>query len=129
MKLGLAIAVILAVLIVVYRPGIFGGSSSSSASPVEVAELVKSKKSILIDVREKDEVDSGMIPGALWLPLSGIESNSSEVNRIISTLSKDQEILTYCRSGKRSEKVAVHLRSLGFKVRNAGGYSDLKSAF
>ncbi|KLO13935.1 Rhodanese-like protein [Schizopora paradoxa] len=62
----------------------------------------------IIDVREPDEVIQGSLPSAVNLPLSGI-ADSLHLNPVafkekhgFEKPKRDQEIVFYCRSGKRS---------------------------
>ncbi len=63
----------------------------------------------ILDVRTSGEVASGMIPGALHLPLSELTKRSQELPPYIPTI-------VYCAGGYRSSIAASLLRSLGFNV-------------
>lgn len=63
----------------------------------------------LIDVREPDERAEFNI-GGIFLPLGNILSMQTDD---IAEL-QDEEIICYCRSGKRSMQAALMLESLGF---------------
>jgi len=65
---------------------------------------------IVLDVREKDEFDSGHLPGALLLPVS-LADFSEQLN----ALNKDATYLVYCRSGGRSRGAVSMMEKLGFK--------------
>ncbi|CAD6573807.1 MAG: hypothetical protein TREMPRED_000919 [Tremellales sp. Tagirdzhanova-0007] len=84
----------------------------------------------LVDVREPDEVQSGMIPSATNLPLSDIKdaldpkTAEGDFFRKFSFRKPlpDQNIIFYCRSGKRSAAAAELAGERGFKnVRNYRG--------
>lgn len=71
----------------------------------------------IIDVRETDEFNGvlGHIPGAHLVPLNTVVSRSSE-------FSKEQPLVTVCRSGARSAQASVLLRKAGYtKVANLAG--------
>ena len=71
----------------------------------------------LIDVREPDERAEFNI-GGTFLPLGNILS--MQIDDIEDL--KDQEVICYCRSGKRSMQAAMMLESLGFSdVKNLTG--------
>ena len=75
---------------------------------------------VLIDVREDDEYTSGHIAGALLMPYGEIEQRAE--NKLTD---KDQTILVYCRSGRRSAIAAQTLTQLGYTdVRDFGGIID-----
>lgn len=69
-------------------------------------EALLGKGAQLIDVRESDEVASGMISGALHMPLSSFDSFKNQ-------LAKDKPIVFYCRSGRRSLKTAEMAENWG----------------
>ena len=62
----------------------------------------------IVDVREQNEWDAGHIPGAEHVPLATVE----EI--IPQRFTKDEAIVTHCRSGVRSAKAAFALKQLGF---------------
>lgn len=80
---------------------------------------------IIIDVREKEEVDQGMIDQAKWFPLSRFSQDKNWKEDFLK-LTKDKKILIYCRSGKRAEKVKDLLKENGIESKNIGGYEKLK---
>jgi len=61
----------------------------------------------IIDVRERDELASGMIDGAVSLPMSEIGSRLGE-------LDLSRPIVAVCQSGRRSASVAIALTEAGF---------------
>jgi len=74
----------------------------------------------LVDVREPDETMQGTIPGAVTLPLSGM-ARSLHLNKAEFVAQhgyekprSDQEIIFYCRSGKRSQSACDVARRNGF---------------
>ncbi len=66
-------------------------------------ESWKERGALIVDVREADEVEEGMIPGAIHQALSQFPEFEER-------MPKDKEIVFYCRSGKRSLK-AAHIAS------------------
>lgn len=75
---------------------------------------------VLIDVREDDEYSSGHIAGALPIPYGEIEERAET-----ELTDKEQTILVYCRSGRRSAIAAQTLTALGYtNVRDLGGIID-----
>lgn len=69
----------------------------------------------IIDVRTEDEYAEGHIKNATNIPLDEIE----EIN-----LSKDIDIIVYCRSGSRSYQAAMILSDLGYSVKDMGGLNN-----
>ena len=75
---------------------------------------------IILDVREQDEYDAGHIPGAILIPYTQIEEKADEM-----LPDKDQLILVYCRSGRRSKIAAEALVELGYtNIKEFGGIID-----
>jgi rhodanese-related sulfurtransferase len=114
--------------ILFFQTGLANRFSKIYISPADTIKVMESGKGTLVDVREKDEVDAGMIQGAKWIPLSGINENSAETKTELAKIDRNQEVLLYCRSGNRSGKAATILEKQGFKVRNAGSYQSLVDA-
>lgn len=78
---------------------------------------------IMLDVRNDDEVSSGMLPQAVHIPLG-------ELQRRISELDKSKEIYLYCRSGNRTQIAFDILKQAGFEnviCSIQGGYELLKT--
>ncbi|MEG0541046.1 MAG: rhodanese-like domain-containing protein [Angelakisella sp.] len=75
---------------------------------------------IILDVRTKEEFDEGHINNAVLIPDSEIKQRAeAELPQ------KDQLILVYCRSGRRSAAAAEELVSMGYtNVKDFGGISD-----
>jgi rhodanese-related sulfurtransferase len=75
---------------------------------------------LLIDVREKDEVAQGAIPSSVNIPLSvfvdALRSSPEDFQRVhgFPKPRKDQDMIFYCRSGKRSATAADSAKDNGF---------------
>ena len=75
---------------------------------------------IILDTREQDEFDEGHIPGAILIPYTEIENKAEEM-----LPDKDNLILVYCRSGRRSKIASESLAKLGYtSVKEFGGIID-----
>lgn len=77
---------------------------------------------IILDVRRPDEFAAGHIPNAINVP------NESIVTDEIPELpNKDQLIMVYCRSGRRSKEASEKLVKLGYtNIVEFGGILDWK---
>ena len=86
------------------------------------ALMEESEGYILLDVRTKEEYESGYIPGAINIPLSDINGN------VVSSLpDKSRMILVYCRSGNRSRQASDKLSRLGYtNIIEIGGINSWK---
>ncbi len=87
----------------------------SEISVNELTTLVENG-SLVIDVREPDEYESGHIPGAILVPLSTVPNNSSEFE-------SEETVYIVCRSGGRSMQACEMLHEIGITnvVNVAGG--------
>lgn len=84
-----------------------------------------SGQAIFIDVREKSEVQHGMIQGAIWIPLSKAQQNESQVREEVKQFSKGKNIYVYCKSGNRAGLFIEILHQGHIKAQNLGGYENL----
>ena len=75
---------------------------------------------IILDTRTREEYDQGHIPGAIQISHDEITEKAEEV-----LTDKDQLILVYCRSGRRSKIAAEALVELGYtNIKEFGGIID-----
>ena len=75
---------------------------------------------IILDVRTQEEYDQGHIPGAIVIPNTEIEARAED-----ELTDKNQLILVYCRSGRRSKMAAEILVDLGYtNIKEFGGIID-----
>ena len=99
-----------------------GGSASyDQISEAEAKALMDSESGyIIIDARTQEEYDEGHIPGAILIPEYEIADRAEK-----ELPDKDQLILVYCRSGRRSKIAAEELVKLGYtNVKEFGGIID-----
>ena len=86
----------------------------------EAKKMMETQKVIVVDVRTLEEYNEGHIPNAISIPLETIE-NKAEVK----LKNKDDLILVYCRSGRRSREAALKLIENGYtNVIDFGGIKD-----
>jgi len=64
----------------------------------------------LVDVRTAEEFAAGHLPGAVNIPVEGLELRMGELEP------KDQPIVVYCRSGNRSGRAAGMLERAGYQT-------------
>ena len=75
---------------------------------------------VILDVRTQEEYDQGHIPGAIVISHEEIKEKAEDV-----LTDKDQLILAYCRSGRRSKIAAEALLELGYtNIKEFGGIID-----
>ena len=68
----------------------------------------------VIDVREDFEVENGMIPGAVHIPLGSIPERTDE-------LDSSKSYIVVCKGGVRSANACEYLAENGFDVTNLEG--------
>ena len=77
---------------------------------------------IILDVRRPDEFAAGHIPNAINVPNENI--GTAEIPELPD---KDQLIMVYCRSGRRSKEASEKLVKLGYtNIVEFGGILDWK---
>ena len=75
---------------------------------------------IILDTRTQAEYDEGHIPGAIVIPHDEITEKAEQL-----LPNKDQLLLVYCRSGRRSKLAAEALVKLGYtNIKEFGGIID-----
>ena len=75
---------------------------------------------IILDTRTQEEYDEAHIPGAIVIPHDEITDRVEE-----ELTDKDQLLLVYCRSGRRSKLAAEALVKLGYtNIKEFGGIID-----
>lgn len=106
----------------------FSGCSSDNApltytsiSASEAKALMDSESDyIILDVRTEKEFADGHIPDAILIPDYEIEERAEN-----ELTDKNQLILVYCRSGRRSKTAAEKLAAMGYSnVKEFGGIID-----
>ena len=87
----------------------------------QAKEIMDTQKDyIILDTRTQEEYDEGHIPGASLIPYDEILEKAEGV-----LTDKDQLILVYCRSGRRSKLAAEDLVELGYtNIKEFGGIID-----
>jgi len=78
-----------------------------------------------VDVREADELEEGMIEGAMNIPLGLLirKARNGDLDDL-----KRKKIVTYCSGGYRGNIAADELNKLGFDTVNIeGGYPAYKN--
>lgn len=99
----------------------------ADAQPLDVAALKEKIDAgadvFIVDVRTQEELDeTGIIPGAVHIPIDEFEGRISEVPT-------DKPIVTYCMRGGRASRAAATLRENGYtQPIEYGGITEWKEA-
>jgi rhodanese-related sulfurtransferase len=118
------LAVLLAVLLLTGCEQTKGKSQEAvymNITAEQAKEIMDSQEGyIILDTRTQEEYDQGHIPGAIVIPHDEVlEKAEAQLP------DKDQLILVYCRSGRRSKLAAEDLVKLGYtNIREFGGILD-----
>lgn len=83
----------------------------------ELKELMNNSTYVIIDVRTKDEYNTGHIVDAINIPYDEINKNID--------IDKNNVIFVYCKSGNRSKIAYNNLKKLGYTVYDLGAYSEI----
>jgi len=98
----------------------------ASVREVDARESARLREqgAILVDIREQDEVEQGIIPGAVHIPRGFLEMRIEETVR-----DRDTPVIVYCAGGVRSIFGAEALSDLGYRnvASMAGGFSGWKA--
>lgn len=101
--------------------GIGQGAVYVNITAEEAKEIMDAEEGyIVLDVRTQEEYDEGHIPGAIQISHDEIEEKAEGM-----LPDKDQLLLVYCRSGRRSKLAAGALVELGYtNIKEFGGIID-----
>lgn len=91
----------------------------SSNPKVDLGELI-ANRAIIVDVRTKNEFQTGHLKGSINIPVQNLESQ-------LTKLKSDKVIITCCASGSRSSMAKRILKSNGYQnVHNGGSWISLR---
>jgi rhodanese-related sulfurtransferase len=74
----------------------------------EALELHAAGRATFVDVRDLNEVNLGMIPGAIHLDRGRLES------KVEAAIPRDATVVLYCAAGNRSALAAETLKEMGY---------------
>lgn len=96
-------------------------ASFSNITPEQAKKRLEGEKDItLLDVRTKQEYETGHIKDSLLIPVDNLKEEAVKILK-----DKEAPIFVYCRSGNRSVTAANILIEQGYKnVYNLGGIID-----
>ncbi|MBR2387999.1 MAG: rhodanese-like domain-containing protein [Clostridia bacterium] len=123
-RIIIALSVVL--MLISLLVGCSGGNSKNvyeQITPAEAKALMDSEDGyIILDVRTPEEYAEGHIAGAILIPDYEIGEKAESI-----LTDKDQLILVYCRSGRRSKNAASELATSGYtNIKEFGGINDWK---
>lgn len=83
--------------------------AGSCLSAKQAAERVKNPNTLLLDIREPAECESGVVPAAVQVPRGVLEFKINEI-----CVDPDREILLHCAGGGRASLASQTLKSMGY---------------
>lgn len=100
-------------------------SEIKEVQPAEVDGKRKDPNVVLVDVREPEEWEGGVVPGAITIPRGLLELQVED-----EVPDKNKEIVCYCAGGVRSALATKALEQLGYKKVSSmiGGFNGWKNA-
>ena len=119
--------VILVLSIFMTGCGVYQSNSDNTSGNIKKITAEEAKKMmdedkeiLIIDVREENEYNEGHIKNSVLVPLGTIDSSIGNLAK-----EKEEPILVYCRSGRRSAEAANILNELGYtNIYDFGGIID-----
>ena len=99
------------------------GVSTAWANDLEIIREGLSSP-VMVDVRTEREFGGGALDGAVNHPVQGLPGTLLDMG-----VELDEEVIVYCRSGRRSAQAKTLLKAAGFKlVFDGGAMSKLEEA-
>ena len=120
-RIFIAVSVVLMLISLLVGCNDNNKSSYEQITPAEAKVLMDSEDGyIILDVRTPEEFAAGHIAGAILIPDYEIGKKAESI-----LTDKEQLILVYCRSGRRSKNAASELATLGYtNIKEFGGIID-----
>jgi len=78
-------------------------------TPQQVVQIMNGGNSLILDVRENKEFETGHIADSVHIPMSEVKNRLSELDKY-----KDSQVVVSCRSGQRSSRTCSLLKKNGF---------------
>lgn len=100
----------------------YSGAAEELGAPILVEELSNRISAgtapLILDVRSPEEYEQGHVPGAINIPHSELENRIRELG-----MDESQELVVYCRSGRRAAIAENILLDNGYSsVRDLSGH-------
>ena len=88
---------------------------------MDLTDLVRNRKTSIVDVRTTEEFSNSRVEGSVNIPLNLVPEN-------IETLKKMQPLVLCCAAGVRSGQAMEFLKFNGFnQVYNGGSWQDVEN--
>ncbi|GEM56582.1 sulfurtransferase [Flavobacterium branchiophilum] len=101
--------------------GIFSSIFGSNQDSQNQLASIINDNAFLVDVRSKDEYESGHVEGSVNIPLDQVQANMAQFKN-------QKNIVVFCRSGNRSGQAKVILERNGIQnVTNGGTWQEVRA--
>ncbi len=94
--------------------GMIAGNARNGDAPIAHWDRMTPGTEFVLDVRDREEYDTGHVPGAVNIPLNSLRARMGE-------LPKDRALYAYCGVGQRAYYAVRALRCNGLDARNVSG--------
>jgi rhodanese-related sulfurtransferase len=85
-------------------------------TPEDVTQEMSREEAVLVDIREPQETQQGVIPGAVVAPRGMLEFYADPATSYhMDIFTPDRRIILYCAAGSRSALAAKTLQELGYR--------------
>jgi phage shock protein E len=84
----------------------------------KIAELVKTGKATVVDVRTPGEFQGGHVKGSINIPLQKVPERLIEIKAM-------KNVVLCCASGGRSAQAAMYLKNHGVECQDGGSWQDV----
>jgi phage shock protein E len=99
---------------------LMGADSGATISGAQAKDLVQTSHALLLDVRTPEEFAGGHVDGALNIPVQVLDAKLASL-----PAKKDQDVVVYCHSGRRSAMAKAMLEKAGYtKVHDLGAMTN-----
>lgn len=99
--------------------------SMASVDPLVAFTMASEGKALLVDSRELDELRSGMIEGAMWIPVTANELHHW-VDELKKITDKKTKIFIYGNYQDSAQKLTRILQAFGFEASVIGTFESLE---
>lgn len=104
-------------LVLIYLLAITEGAKGGKPlSTHDITRLLNTEEGVVVDVRPKNEFDTGHITGALNIPFAKIAERKAELEKY-----KDKTLILADKVGQHAGAVGKQLRKDGYNVRRVRG--------
>lgn len=101
---------------------LFAAIALAGCGSAAAADAAHYENAVFLDVRTPAEFGDGHVDGALLIPVDELEARIGELDAL-----RDERIVLYCRTGRRSGIAMDLLRQHGFtQLENAGAFTRLQ---